>query len=155
MHPNVNGGAELLRCQLGKVSTATAAGTGDDTAVNCDAVDVHGNYGFMKVALAYSAALTSTKTLSITAKVETSDVSNFATKSDFGTAMAKTAVAGGEDVTSAAGVLEFDFDLRGAKRYVRFVYTPDLSASGTDTATLCATYVLGGAAEQPITAKSN
>ena len=156
MHPNVNGMAEQLKCAYAAISTALAAGTGDDTEVNGAALDVNGKYGSLKVALAYTATLTSTKTLSLTANLQTADDSSFSVNAeDFGVAMAKTAVAGGEGVTSATGIVELDFDLRGARRYVRIQYTPDLSHSGTDTCTVAAAYVLAGATTQPIGSKSN
>ena len=55
--------------------------------------------------------------------------------------VAATGPAGGGTVT---GCLEIDVKLRACGRYVRLGYTPDLSASGTDTAALSAVLVCGG-----------
>ena len=75
---------------------------------------------------------------------------------DFGDALAATVVAtGGSGGSTVTGVVELDFDLTGAEAYVRAQYTPDLSATGTDTATLAVTYVLCGAESQPATAGAN
>jgi hypothetical protein len=156
MHPTENGMAEQLKCAYGAISTATAAGTGDNTEVDGAALDVNGNYGSLKVCLAYEAALTSEKTLSLTANLQTADDSSFSVNAeDFGDALTKTEVAGGTGITSATGVVELDFDLRGARRYVRIQYTPDLSNTGTDTCTVAAAYILAGATEQPIGSKAN
>jgi hypothetical protein len=157
MHPNANGLAEQLKCVYAAHTTATAASTGDNTEVNGAALDVNGDYQSLKVVIAYSAALTSTETISFTANLQTADVHTFndGSQEDYGDALSKTAVAGDTGVTSATGVVELDFDLRGAKRWVRVQYTPDLSAGGTDTLAASAVYILGGSRVQPIGSKAN
>ena len=157
MHPNTNGMAEQLKCAYGAISTATAASTGDDTEVNGAALDVNGKYGSLKVALQYTTALTEDKTLSLTANLQTADDSSFAVNAeDMGDALTKTAFAtGGSGGTTETGIVELDFDLRGARRYVRIQYTPDLSHTSTDTCTVAAAYVLAGANTQTIGSKSN
>lgn len=47
------------------------------------------------------------------------------------------------------GVLEFDLDLAGAKRYVRIQVDPTLSATATDTAGVSGIMVLGGGDQPP------
>jgi hypothetical protein len=42
------------------------------------------------------------------------------------------------------GQKQYDFDLAGAKRFIRVKFQPDLSAANTDTATVAAAIVLGG-----------
>ncbi len=45
---------------------------------------------------------------------------------------------------------EIDVDLSGFNRYVRVKFTPDMSATGTDTAELAAVAILAGQAELPV-----
>lgn len=155
MHMNTQGLAETLAARFAAISSATAGGTGDTTEVNGAYVDRQG-FSSLKVLIPYSAVLAATKTLSITANLQDATSSAGAGVADFGSAMASAVVAtgptGGGTVT---GVVELDFDVSGADQYVRVQYTPDLSATGTDTANLAAVYVLGGAQVQPVTAKAN
>ena len=53
-----------------------------------------------------------------------------------------TSAAGGTEV----GVGTLGYDLSRARRYVRIQATPDLSATGTDTASICGVAVFGGLA---------
>ena len=54
--------------------------------------------------------------------------------------------------STEAGVGVVGADLRSARRYVRVVATPDLSAADTDTASIDAVAVLYGADELPVAA---
>ena len=56
-------------------------------------------------------------------------------------------MAGGSTET---GVAVMRVDLSGVKQYFRCAVTPDLSASGTDTATFGAMFVLGGLQNMPV-----
>lgn len=47
-------------------------------------------------------------------------------------------------------VAGFDFNIEGARRYIRAVVTPTLSASASDTVDVAAVLVVGGAYETPI-----
>lgn len=155
MHMNAQGIAETLAARFAAVSSATAAGTGDATEVNGAYIDRQG-FSSLKVVIAYSATLAQAKTLSIAANLQDATTSGGTGVADFGDAMASAVVAtgptGGGTVT---GVVELDFDISGADQYVRVQYTPDLNASGTDTASLSAVYILGGAQVQPVTAAAN
>lgn len=126
-------------------SMATAAGTGDNTAVTGATIDRLG-YESAKVTVGYLTTLTADKTLSLAiAYQESSDGSNWDTAVDLQTAtVAKTGA-----VTAAVGEVSHSLDLRAKKRYIRFNYTPDLSHSGTDTAVTFAVAVLGGAEKMP------
>lgn len=155
MHMNAQGIAETLAARFAAISTATAGGTGDATEKDCAYIDRQG-FASLKVIIGYTATLAADKTLSIAANLQDATSLAGAGVADFGDAMASAVVAtgptGGGTVT---GVVELDFDISGADQYVRLQYTPDLSATGTDTATLSAVYVLGGAQVQPVTAKAN
>jgi len=136
MHVNAQGLAELLAGRYAAISTATAGGTGDATEVDGAYIDRQG-FDSLKVIIAYKAVLAQGKTLSIAANLQDATSS------------------GGAGGSTETGVVELDFDISGANQYVRVQYTPDMNASGTDTATLSAVYILGGAQVQPVSAKAN
>jgi hypothetical protein len=152
-------------------STATAGGTGDNTEVvgaTIDRLTLVRNTVALTGAVPiggvfmiyYEAVLQATYTLTIkNALVEDSaDGSTWATVFD------QTGVAGpippawpaaGVVDTGATGgstqrgVMFFGTDLRKCRRYVRFDFTPDLSASGTDTLKTVGIAVLSGFDEVP------
>jgi len=155
MHVNAQGLAELLAGRYAAISTATAGGTGDATEVDGAYIDRQG-FDSLKVIIAYKAVLAQGKTLSIAANLQDATSSGGAGVDDFGAAKAAGVVAtGGAGGSTETGVVELDFDISGANQYVRVQYTPDMNASGTDTATLSAVYILGGAQVQPVSAKAN
>lgn len=155
MHMNAQGLAELLAGRYAAISTATAGGTGDATEVDGAYIDRQG-FDSLKVIIAYKATLAEAKTLSIAANLQDATSSVGAGVADYGDAMASAVVATGDTGGSTeTGVVELDFDISGANQYVRVQYTPNLNASATDTATLAAVYILGGAQVQPVTAAAN
>lgn len=132
--------------------SATAAGTGDATKVTSPDID---RQGYMAGTLVISgqATLQAAKTLSFTIDIKdcsTADGSFASYK-----AVAKTAYAtGGTSGTTQAFMVPVDVNLEGADRYLNIDITPDLSATGTDTATWAATMILAGPVESvsiPIT----
>ncbi|MBO6511772.1 MAG: hypothetical protein JJ979_25360 [Roseibium sp.] len=75
---------------------------------------------------------------------------------DYGDVLESTVVAaGGSGGSTEKDTVELDFDLTGAKRYIRPQFTPDLSAANTDTATVSATLVLMGTRKQPVSKALN
>lgn len=123
-------------------SSAIAAGTGDNTAVESSAIDRAGaiRYDSAVLNLSYLTTLTADKTLSFTVTYTESD-----DNSTYGSAVtlyAKTVVKTGA-VTAGPGIVSIPMDLTGLKRYVKLSVTPDLSHTGTDTATWHGTIVLG------------
>lgn len=130
-------------------SSATAAGTGDNTAVESATIDRAGytnTYDTAVLNLSWLTTLTADKTLSFTVTYTHSDDNS--TYSDAVTLYAKTAVKTGA-VTAGTGLTTIDFDMSGLKRYVKISVTPDLSHSGTDTATWHGTLVMGSADNLP------
>lgn len=142
--------AAFLKAALASAFTSlTAAGTGDNTAVTGATVDRHhpstGSLaGSAQFVIAWSAVLAATKTLSLKAvKIEHSadgtNWSDYTTAADIG--VVATGPTGGGTVS---GVSTLPIDLSSAKQFVRIDFTPDLSATGTDTANAVATATLSG-----------
>lgn len=143
----------MLTTRLASVFTSlTAAGTGDATAVNGITIDrtalnLPGSAVFTTL---FSAVLAATKTLSLATVIQHSDDgSTWATYVSEAATVVATGPTGGATVTGQHAI---NVNLRAAKRYVRSVVTPDLSATGTDTATIVEVAVLGG--ENPLPAVS-
>lgn len=133
-------------------SYATAAGTGDNTAVTGQTIDILG-YDSGKVLITYQTTLTEAKTLAIAAEYQEGSGSN-----TWDTAVALQASTveetGGTGGGTYYGTCEFDLNLMNKKRYLRINFTPNLSHSGTDTSICTATLLLGGADSNPCTASS-
>lgn len=153
MHYSKNGVGELLAARYAKVgAAATAGGTGDATEVDGAWIDRQG-FDSLKVVIAYTTTLAATKTLSLAANLQDASDSSGTGAADFGSALSATVVAtGASGGSTETGVVELDFDVSGADQYVRIQFTPDLSATGTDTASISAIYVLGGADANPVSA---
>lgn len=127
-----------VACNAGSL---TAAGTGDNTALTGATIDRLG-YGSATFVIAYKTSLTADKTLSFAVEYqESADGSSW----DTATVIQAATVAKTGAATNAIGQVSFDLNLEGKKRYVRFNFTPDLSHSGTDTAVVAGTAILGGA----------
>ncbi len=164
---------ETLAVQASAFVSATAGGAGNATAVVGLTIDrasltPFGARGvFANIIprgalflLSYEATLGAGDTLSISAvKVETSaDGATWTTLLDQTGAAAPagptwpasgivdTGAAGG---STQRGVVAFGTSLGDAERYVRFDFTPTLSAAGTDTAKLSISAVLSGIDEVP------
>jgi hypothetical protein len=147
-----NIGAYIKSICAAAVTALTAAGTGDNTAVTGDIIDraAYSNPLSMSLVLAFTAVLAATKTLTFkTVKIQSgaasdgSDMADFAVLETTGTVFATGA-------GTIDGQAEYDVDLAGAGRYIRVLFTPDLSNTATDTATVAAVVVLGGADTLPI-----
>ncbi|MDB5358857.1 MAG: hypothetical protein JWO51_154 [Rhodospirillales bacterium] len=146
-----NSGARIAGRHAKDGVSITAAGSGDATQVVCDYVDRTG-FTSMKVIISYTAVLAATKTLSIASNLASSLLGGADAGVAFGPALAATVVATGPGGGgTVAGVVELDFDLSGADQFVRNLFTPDLSATATDTASLSAVYVLSGGISDPVT----
>lgn len=124
-----------------------AAGAGDAVANTGASIDRLG-YDSCVVTYTSLAALANTKTLSLACEYQTS-----ADNSTWATAVALQASAvvatGSGSGTNESAVTEFDLDLRPLPRYIRFNFTPDLSATGTDEAITTCSVQLGGATIVP------
>lgn len=140
-----------LKTRYGSAFTsATAGSTGDNTAVTGAAIDrLDASTGSLalnaQLNVVFSTVLASGATLSLkTVAVDHSPdnstwTTGYLTFSDPG--VVATGASGGSTVT---GVTSLTADLSSAYRYVRFNFTPDLSAANTDTASLIGVGVLAG-----------
>lgn len=126
----------LLRLSAG--SAATAAGSGDATSVTGVTVDRMGfgngsPAGVLNAGVAYEAVLASGATLSIGYSIQ--DSADGTTFADYQTATYAVVATGPSGGGTKVGVFDLgSVNLSSARRYVRMVYNPDLSAAGTDTA---------------------
>lgn len=130
--------------------SATAAGSGDATAVTGLTLD-RNSIGVSNTAifrLAWEAVLAATKTLSVGTVVfqHSDDGSTWAAyTSPYGNPADPGVVGtGGAGGSTERGVAVLPIYVGSAKRYLRMNWTPDLSASGTDTAKLVADVSLAG-----------
>jgi hypothetical protein len=127
----------------------TAAGTGDNTAVTGQSIDTYasGQRGeSMSFIVAAHADLTATKVLTVAAEYQTSE-DNSTWAAAVSLYSATTVVSGtGEQY----GVKETHLKIKGLPRYIRFNYTPNLTASGSDTAVVVGVAVMGGCKYAPV-----
>jgi hypothetical protein len=142
---NVGALGDLLR--LTDQAALTAAGSGDATTVTGQTIDREGFAGgslpnSAEIAVLFAATLASGKTLSVTFDVQDSlDGTTFA---DYATSAALVAATGPSGGGTVKGQLEFPVSLGSARRYVRLLFLPDLSATGTDTAVAIAAGFFAG-----------
>ena len=140
----------LLR--LSATSAATAGGAGDATTTTGATID---RMGFASagmpmtaaVAIAYDATLATGKTLSFGYAVQ--DSADGVTWADYQTGTYAAVATGATAASVAAGQMEIGVNLTSARRYVRFNYATDLSATQTDTAVARAVGFFAGSDRLP------
>jgi hypothetical protein len=145
-----NIGSKIAVVRAAANTAVTAGGGGDNTAVTGVIID-RAALGWPQscvVALLFTTTLAATQSLSASITVQDGDAANLSDAATFASradAIIASSVGGG----TVTGQVEFDVNLSGAKRYVRANFTPNLSASGTDTAALSEAIVFGGATRLP------
>ncbi len=142
--------ASLMTTRIGSAFTSiTAAGAGDAAAVNGITIDreATGMQPAAVLALHFSATLTAAKTLNIT-QLKVQDSADGAIWADYRTLAAPGVVLSATGVGQVAASVS----LSSARRYVRSVFTPDLTAAAADVATLVSTWSLTGGQELPAAA---
>lgn len=129
-------------------AAATAGGAGDNTAVTGVIIDrfAIGNPESVVAAILWTATLGAAATLQIAYTLQSGETSNLADATTLASAALATVATGSG---TFSGQLEANISLRGAGRYVRLNFTPDLSAANTDTAALSGVLVFGGASRLP------
>lgn len=129
------------------VTSVTAGGTGDNTAITGTSID---RQAFVAPPLCASLALLSEAVLAASAtmtmkNVKIQDSADNSTWTDYLTftdpGVVATGPVGGGTVQSAT---KLGVNLSSARRYIRAVFTPDLSAANTDTAKVLGAFVFGG-----------
>lgn len=152
MHHTTQDVGACLAARHAAAVSITAGGGSDNSEVDGAYVDAR-DFGSVKVVIHYTATLAAGETLSIAANLQ-EDADGTGSGTDVtGSAYPSTVVAtGGTGGSTETGVVEMDFDVSKLQRYLRVQFTPDLSASNTDTAIVSAVYILGGAEENPVTA---
>lgn len=139
-------GARLRTANALNPQTITAGSTADNTEQNGASVD---RFGFddifrsAKVAVPYNASLSAGENVEIAFNVQHSD--NGSTWADYNDKDGSTGFS--QTLTTAddlSGTLENDFDLGGAKQYVRVQLTANFSSTATDDVDLGTVMVLGG-----------
>lgn len=150
-----NGGAAAISAP-GSISTAIAAGAGDATAVTGAYIDrtlggTVGQVGSGKLIVEYKTTLSASKALSLAVSFNDATSSGGAGAAAYGPSYASTAIVtdGGSGGTYT-GTVEFDVDFSGARNFIAPIVTPDLTATGTDTATISGVWVLFGSDRNPI-----
>lgn len=147
MHANSTSIGSFIKVVPCSTGAGVAAGTGDNTAITGATINRLG-YDSVQFAIVAKAVLADAKTLSIAASYqESADGSNWDTAVVL---QAPTvALTGGTGGSTEIGVVKFDLPLVTKKQYVRFNFTPDLNATGTDTFQVGAVAVLGGPDKLP------
>jgi hypothetical protein len=142
--------SELLLKYVAANASLTAAGTGDATEVVGASIDTTAlgvKCESVAFAIAASATLAATKTLTVAAKVEHSDDgSSWSDLVASSTILTLTGASGG---STERGTAKIGVALENAKQFIRFRYTPDLSNTATDTATVAPIGIFGGARKLP------
>lgn len=126
----------------------TAAGTGDATEVSTAWIDVT-ECESVVFALAYTTTLADTESLSISGNLQEATDASGTGAADYGDAIASTTIVTSSGGTTETGVMFAAFDVSATDGFVRFQFTPNLSASGTDTAKIQCLALLGGHKQNP------
>lgn len=136
-------------------TSMTAGGSGDDTAITGVIIDRDDtNYAQeLTILVKYSATLAQTATLKFkSVSVQHDDASNLGDAAAYATLESETGSTIATGPTGGAtltGVKKYNVHLGGAKRYVRFDMTPDLSAANTDTAKISSVAIFAGENQLP------
>lgn len=145
----------MLAAAFADIISVTAGGGADGAESDGDWIDVQ-DYESAKLLVPYEATLADGETLSLAANFQTADDDTGTNAEDYGDAMSNQVVATGPSGGgTVSGVAELDVNLDGARLFLRSQITPTMSASSTDTATVGAALVRGGANTQPQTNRLN
>lgn len=145
--------ADEVKADGGLGYSALAAGAGDNVEVTGGNIDrmAPGEQGFDALAILHcgTAVLGDAETLTLRTQIqESADGSAFDAAEEI---EAATVVAtGGGGGTTETYQRKVKVDLRGRKRFVRILTTPNLSAGATDTADGGSVGAMGGAKVEPV-----
>ncbi|MBP6818339.1 MAG: hypothetical protein KBC46_03445 [Ferrovibrio sp.] len=135
-------------------TAATAGGSGDATEVTGVTITQSGlatllgkRFEGIAFSVSATATLAAAATLTVTAKIEHRDPGGSWT--DLVASKTILTLLGGSGGTTERGTGVIDVSLEYAKDEIRIKFTPDLSASNTDTAALSCQAILTGADRRP------
>ncbi len=143
--------AAYMTPAFAKAEYDLTAGAGTDgVAQTCAVLDLETEFddirfGSGTAMVCATATLSAGDSLAITGKWQQSP--DNATWADVNGAQSILTLIGADGGSTETGGAKLGINLAEAQRYVRFVYTPDLSAADTDTAKVSAIYVLTSASE--------
>lgn len=138
------------------VTAVTAGGSGDNTEVNGLSINTaayDNRFDSIVFQIAAQATLAQTETLVVTANLQESDDDGNGAPAAWADVAAPAVVltlTGATGGSTERGVAELGLDLSKSKQWVRVQFTPNASASGTDTASLVALANLSGAQVNPV-----
>lgn len=138
---------ELIAKYAFASTAVTAAGSGDATEIVGLTIDTQAlptkaeSVAFLVSVLA---SLTATKNITIAAHIQDS-----ADDSTYADVVASQTILTLSATGTNRGTGKIGVNLNLCRRYIRIYLTPDMSASGTDTATVTGIAVFGGLQEQP------
>lgn len=122
----------------------------DNVAITGVEIDRTG-YDWAKFVVAWTTTVAENKSLKIAAGYQESDTTTTGYETEVAlqaTTIVKTGGTGGGTYT---GTTEFDIPLTNKKQFMKFNFTPDLTATSTDTAHLAGVVLLGGCTDNPCT----
>lgn len=143
---------DLISVRRAAANTAVTAGGGGDNTEVVGVILDRAALGFPQscvVAIPFTATLAANQTLAIAWDMDEGDASNLSDAEVLISAAAQVVATGPAGGGTVTGTFEANVKLGGAGRYVRLNFTPNLSASGTDTAALSAVIAFGGADRLP------
>lgn len=148
---NTNIGAKISTKNAAGPAALLAAGAGDNSAVTGLVIDrlALGMPTSAELCLPFTATLAAAATLSLAVTIQHGDnagLSDAGTFDSIANGVIATGPGGGGTV---AGEIIRAINFKGAKRYVRVNFTPDLSAGGTDIARVGAVLAFGGGNRLP------
>lgn len=143
--------ALIVLKRLSAAASATAGGAGNNTAVTGAVIDraqwAQGLPLSLDAIIAFEATLAATKTLSLAWTLnDSADGVNFAAYASGSAAVVATGPTGGATVV---GEYKISASLSSARRYLRLDFTPNLSATSTDTAAARAVGAFAGFQHNP------
>jgi hypothetical protein len=133
-------------------TAVTAGGAGDNTLVTGVIID-RAALGWPEsavLAIPFTTTLAATETLSIGYTVQEGQNSGLSDAETLKTATPAVVAVGPGGGGTVTGCFEVSLNMRGAGRYVRANWTPDLSRANTDTAALAAVLVVAGTNRVPV-----
>lgn len=141
---------ETLKPIFGDVMSITAGAGSDNIAYSSAEFDT-AMYNTMLIMVSGEATLAEGETLKVTVKVTESATSGGSFTDAETLATTATIATGGSGGSTEDGVVAYTVDISQYARYQIVEVTPDLSASGTDTATLVSSIILTDGIETPET----